>query len=187
MNIKSFLYRIFPSKNSGKKVVIQTETTGLYPKDGHKLVEIAAIEIDENDTPTGAVFHAYINPERDVPEEVVKIHGLDYDFLQDYPPFAAYKNEFLNFIKGKEIIGHHILFDLNFLNNEIGFKPENKITDTLEMAKAVFVGQKNHLCALSERLNVNIRYPAYNGALLDALYIIEIYKKLKNCQSAFHL
>lgn len=82
MNIKSFLYRIFPSKNSGKKVVIQTETTGLYHKDGHKLVEIAAIEIDENDTPTGAVFHAYINPERDVPEEVVKIHGLDYDFTR---------------------------------------------------------------------------------------------------------
>ncbi len=183
----SLFNKFFHKNNITTKVVVNTEVTGLDYKDGHKLVEIAAIEIDKNDIQTGAVFHAYINPERDVPEEVVKIHGLDYDFLQDYPPFAAYKNEFLNFIKGKEIIGHHILFDLNFLNNEIGFKPENKITDTLEMAKAVFAGQKNHLCALSERLNVKIKYPAYNGALLDALHIIEIYKKLKNRQSAFHL
>lgn len=88
-------------KSSTKKVVIDTETTGLYPKDGHKLVEIAAIEIDENDGQTGTVFHAYINPERSIPRDVTKIHGLDYKFLKDYPTFAAYKDEFCALSKVK--------------------------------------------------------------------------------------
>lgn len=165
---------------AGKKVIINTETTGLYPKDGHKLVEIAAIEIDENDVQTGAVFHAYINPERRIPKEVTAIHGLDYKFLKNFPTFAAYKNEFLRFIEGKEIIGHNVQFDLKFLNNEIGFELPNKVTDTLEMARKVFPAQRNNLCALSERLNIKIKHSPYNGALLDVLYVCEVYKRLKN-------
>ncbi|MCQ2734675.1 MAG: DNA polymerase III subunit epsilon [Alphaproteobacteria bacterium] len=163
-----------------KKIVITTETTGLYPKDGHKLVEIAAIEIDENDIQTGVVFHAYINPERRISKNVTVIHGLDYKFLKNYPPFAAYKGEFLRFIEGKEIIGHHVQFDMNFINNEVGFELPNKVTDTLEMARKAFPGQKYSLCALSERLNIKIKHSPYNGALLDALYAYEIYKRLKN-------
>lgn len=168
---------------AGKKVVINTEVTGLYPKDGHKLVEIAAIEIDENDIQTGAVFHAYINPERRIPKEVTAIHGLDYKFLKNFPTFAAYKDEFLRFIEGKEIIGHNVQFDLKFLNSEIGFELPNKVTDTLEMAREVFPAQRNNLTALSERLNVKIKNSAYNGALLDALYALEVYKRLKNGQN----
>lgn len=163
-----------------KKVIIDTEVTGLYPKDGHKMVEIAAIEIDKNDIQTGVAFHAYINPMRNVPKEIVALHGLDYKFLKNYPTFAVYKEEFLHFIKGKEIIGHNVQFDLSFINNEIGFELPNKITDTLEMAREAFPNQRNHLDALIERLNIKIKHSPYNGALLDVLYLHEVYKGLKN-------
>ena len=176
----NILNKVFHYTKSSKKIVIQTETTGLYPKDGHKLVEIAAIEIDKNDNQTGVVFHVYINPEREVPEEVVEIHGLNNEFLQKYPTFEAYKDSFCHFIKGKEIIGHNIQFDLKFLNNEIGFELPNKITDTLEMAKKAFPGQRNSLFHLRERLNIKIKHSPYNGALLDALQMLEVYKKLKD-------
>ena len=165
---------------SDKKVVMTTETTGFSPKEGHKLVEIAAIEIDENDIQTGAVFHAYINPSRSIPKEVVAVHGLNRKFLKNYPTFAAYKDYFLQFIEGKEIIGHHVHFDMDFINSEIGFELPNKVTDTLEMAKKVFPNQKNGLLALTERLNIKIKNSPYSGALLDALQMLEIYKKLKN-------
>lgn len=168
---------------NNKKVIINTEVTGLRPKDGHKLVEIAAIEIDENDIQTGAVFHAYINPERRIPKEVTAIHGLDYKFLKNFPTFATYKDEFLRFIEGKEIIGHNIQFDMNFINNEVGFELPNKVTDTLEMARKVFPAQRNNLCALSERLNIKIKHSPYNGALLDVLYVCEVYKRLKDEQN----
>ena len=166
--------------SNNKKVIINTEVTGLYPKDGHKLVEIAAIEIDGNDVQTGAVFHAYINPERSISRDVTAVHGLDYKFLKNYPPFAAYKDEFLSFIEGKEIIGHHVQFDMNFINNEVGFELPNKVTDTLEMARKAFPGQKNTLCALSERLKIKIKNSPFNGALLDTLHVCEVYKRLKN-------
>lgn len=164
---------------SGKKVVINTEVTGFSSKDGHKLVEIAAVEIDEKDIQTGAIFHAYINPERKISTAVTKIHGLSNKFLKKYPTFELYKDEFLHFIEGKEIIGHYVHFDLDFLNNEVGFELPNKITDTLQMAKKIFPEHRNNLCTLIKRLKIKINTP-YNGALLDTLYILEIYKKLKN-------
>ena len=169
--------------SNNKKVIINTEVTGFSPKDGHKLVEIAAIEIDENDIQTGVVFHAYINPKRRIPKEVTAIHGLDYKFLKNFPTFAAYKDEFLRFIKDKEIIGHHVQFDLKFLNSEIGFELPNKVTDTLEMARKAFPGQKNNLCALSERLKIKIKNPPFNGALLDTLHVCEVYNRMKNGQN----
>ena len=155
---------------SDKKVIINTEVTGLYPKDGHKLVEIAAIEIDENDIQTGAVFHAYINPERQIFREVTAVHGLNNKFLKQYPTFAAYKDNFLHFIEGK---------DMDCINSELGFELPNKVTDTLEMAKKLFPDQKNGLLALTERLNIKIKNSPFNGALLDALYTYEVYKRMK--------
>ena len=166
-------------KKGRKKVVIQTETTGFSPAEGHKLVEIAAIEIDENDIQTGAVFHAYINPNRSIPREVVAVHGLNREFLKNYPAFETYKDSFLSFIERKELISQNIKFDLSFLNNEIGFELPNKITDTLEMAKKAFPEQRNNLSSLCERLNIKIKNSPYNGALLDTLQILEVYKKLK--------
>jgi DNA polymerase-3 subunit epsilon len=170
----------FDKRKGSKKVVIDTEVTGFSPEDGNKLVEIAAIEIDKNDKQTGAVFHAYINPKRKIPKEIVEIHGLDYKFLKKYPTFTAYKDEFLRFIEGKEIIGHNVHFDMDFINNELGFELPNKVTDTLELARNIFPGQKNNLCALSERLKIKIKNSPFNGALLDTLYICEVYKRLKN-------
>ena len=128
-----------------------TETTGFSPKEGHKLIEIAAIEIDENDIQTGAVFHAYINPERQISREVTAVHGLNNKFLKQYPIFAAYKDEFLHFIEGKEIIGHHVHFDMDFINREIGFEPPKKVTDTLEMAKKIFLTKKKRSFNLKSR------------------------------------
>lgn len=170
---------LFNKSKNTNKVVITTETTGFSPEEGHKLVEIAAIEIDKNYNPTGAVFHAYINPERDISKEVVAVHGLARDFLKDYPPFNAYKNNFLHFIKGKELIGHHLVYDMNFINHELGFTLPNKVTDTLDVAKKAFPQQKNSLSSLCERLNVEIKNSPYNGALLDTLMMLEVYKKLK--------
>ena len=164
-----------------REIVFDTETTGFYPEKGDRLVEIGAVELIDH-VQTGVTFHEYINPEREVPEDVVKIHGLTYEFLKDYPTFAAYKDEFLRFIEGKEIIGHNVQFDMNFINNEVGFELPNKVTDTLEMARKVFPEQRNNLCALSERLNIKIKHSPYNGALLDALYAYEVYKRLKNEQ-----
>ena len=165
---------------SDEKVVMTTETTGFSPKEGHKLVEIAAIEIDKNDIQTGAVFHIYINPECKISKEVTAVHGLNNKFLKQYPTFEAYKDEFLHFIEGKEIIGHHINFDMDFINNEVGFELPNKITDTLKMARKTLPEQKHSLRALREHLKIKIKHSPYNGALLDTLYLWEIYKKLKN-------
>ena len=171
---------------SDKKVVMTTETTGFSPKEGHKLIEIAAIEIDENDIQTGAVFHAYINPERQISREVTAVHGLNNKFLKQYPIFAAYKDEFLHFIEGKEIIGHHVHFDMDFINSEIGFELPNKVTDTLEMAKKVFPDQKNGLLALTERLNIKIKNSPFNGALQDAMQMLEIYRKNKQKERIYN-
>ena len=164
---------------SDKKVVMTTETTGFSPKEGHKLVEIAAIEIDENDIQTGAVFHAYINPERQISREVTAVHGLNNKFLKQYPTFFAYKDCFLHFVEGKEIIGHHINFDMDFVNNEIGFELPNKVTDTLELARKALPDKKHSLRALIEYFNIKIKNSPYSGALLDALQMLEIYRKLK--------
>lgn len=179
MNLNAVLYKLFNLKKCDKKVVIQTETTGFSPENGNRLVEIAAIELDKNDNQTGMFFHAYINPERDVPEEVVAIHGLNREFLRNYPPFSTYKKEFLHFIRGKELIGHNISFDLDFLNNETGFVLPNKTTDTLTMAKKAFPNQKNTLDGLSTRLKIKIQKNLHTRALRNTLYTLEIYRKLK--------
>ena len=168
---------------SDKKVVITTETTGFSPTEGHKLVEVVAIEIDEKDNQTGAVFHAYINPERRISKEVTSVHGLNNKFLKKYLPFDAYKDNFLQFIKDKELIGIHIKFDLSFFNNELGFELPNKTADIIEIAKEAYPKQLNTLSLLNKRLKIKVKYPAYNSTLVDTLYILEIYKKLKNKQT----
>ena len=99
--------------------------------------------------------------------------------MKNYPTFASYKNEFLHFIEGKELIGHHVQFDMNFINSEVGFELPNKVTDTLEMARNAFPDQRNSLLALRERLKIKIKHPPYKGALLDVLYTYEIYKELR--------
>lgn len=172
-----------PMSHSGKKIrmkkiVLDTETTGFDPYKGDRIVEIGALELDEDDCPTGQTFHAYINPEREVPEEVAKIHGLTYDFLKNYPTFSDIKEDFLRFIEGKVLIGHHLPFDINFLNNELGLELPNKMIDTLEMAKKAFPDTLCTLDALCERFRINSKSKGKTAVLLNVLCLAKVYQKL---------
>ncbi|MBR1599946.1 MAG: DNA polymerase III subunit epsilon [Alphaproteobacteria bacterium] len=159
------------------KVVFDTETTGFDPKQ-NKLVEIGAVELDENNQPTGQIFHVYINPKQKVSEEAVQVHGLTSDFLADKPTFAEIKDGFLKFIEGKELIAHNLPFALGFINHELGFELTNKMTDTLKLAKAAFPNMRCNLDALCERFDIDTSKRNVHGALLDAELLSQVYCKL---------
>lgn len=159
------------------KIVLDTETTGFDPK-SCKLVEIGAVELDDNNQPTGAVFHTYINPEQPVPDEVVLIHGLTTDYLKNFPTFNEIKADFLKFIEGKELVAHNLPFDLGFLNHELGFELSNKMTDTLKLAKAAFPDMRCNLDTLCERFDIDTSKRTTHGALLDAELLAKVYCKL---------
>lgn len=161
-----------------KKVVLDTETTGFSVNAGDRLIEIGAVELDDKNHPTGALFHVYINPQRDVPKEATKIHGLTTEFLKDYPTFNMIKADFLKFIEGKELIAHNLPFELSFLNYELGFELPNKATDTLMLAKKIFPKATNTLDSLCRRFSVNIVDIPYKGGLLDAYCLARVYRKL---------
>lgn len=166
-----------------REIVFDTETTGLDPKTGDKLVEIGALELI-NHIPTGRTYHQYINPMRDVPEEVVKIHGLSNDFLKNYPKFSEIASDFLSFVGDDAImVAHNATFDMNFVNYELkhgGFDTleKNKVIDTLEIAKSKFPGARNNLDALCHRFNIDNSKRTKHGALLDAELLSEVYLEL---------
>jgi DNA polymerase-3 subunit epsilon len=165
-----------------REVVFDTETTGIEYAQGHRLVEIGAVELI-NHMPTGKTYHQYINPEREVPEEVVKIHGLTYDILKEYPTFDKIADEWLEFVGDADLVAHNASFDMNFVNYElkqIG-KPEmswEKCIDTLEMARRMFPGAKNNLDALCKRFEIDNSARTYHGALLDAQLLSEVYLEM---------
>ena len=166
-----------------REIVFDTETTGLSPEAGDKLVEIGAVELI-NHIPTGKTYHQYINPERSVPEEVVAVHGLTEEFLKDYPVFAQVADDFLNFVGDDGIlVAHNAAFDYKFINFElkrIG-KPEytwDRVVDTLEIARKKFPGAKNNLDALCRRFGVDNSNRTKHGALLDAELLAEVYLEL---------
>jgi DNA polymerase-3 subunit epsilon len=164
------------------EVFLDTETTGLSFRDGHKIVEIACIETKDL-IPTGKVFHKLINPKRNVPEEAFKIHGFSEEFLSNKETFDQVAEEFLNFIKGKKLIIHNANFDLGFLNSELGaIKKEliDKIVviDSLEVARNKFPGASNSLDALCKRFNIDISKRTKHNALLDCELLREVYINL---------
>ena len=164
------------------EIFLDTETTGLSPKEGHKIVEIACVETKDL-IPTNKIFHKLVNPERDVPEEAFKIHGFSEKFLRTQKTFYYIAEEFLNFIKGKKIIIHNASFDLNFLNNElskIGKKKINKsdVIDSLEIARNKFPGTSNSLDALCRRFNIDLSKRTKHNALLDCELLREVYINL---------
>ena len=164
------------------EVFLDTETTGLSFKDGHKIVEIACIETKDLIT-TGNVFHRLINPQRDVPEEAFKIHGFSQKFLSSKQTFDEIADDFLNFIKGKKIIIHNAPFDLSFLNSELGnIKKElidkNLVIDSLEIARNKFPGSSNSLDALCKKFNVDNSKRLKHNALLDCELLREVYINL---------
>ena len=173
-----------------RQIFLDTETTGLEPKLGHRIIEIAAVEMI-NRTLTGRQFHNYINPDRKVEAGALQIHGLTDDFLQDKQKFFDITNELLEFIDGAELIMHNAPFDVGFLNNELGLvklQPlENychAITDTLKIAKELHPGKRNNLNALCERYQINNSKRVLHGALLDAELLAEVYLAITRGQES---
>ena len=161
------------------EIFLDTETTGLSFKDGHKIVEIACIET-QNLIPTNKIFHKLINPKRNVPEEAFKIHGFSQEFLSSQKTFDQVADEFLNFIKGKKLIIHNANFDLDFLNGELGLIKKDlinkmEVIDSLEVARNKFPGMSNSLDALCKRFNIDISKRNKHNALLDCELLREVY------------
>ena len=164
------------------EIFLDTETTGLSFKDGHKVVEIACIETKDL-IATGKIFHKIINPKRSVPEEAFKVHGFSEKFLSDKEPFDKIAEEFLNFIKGKKIIIHNAPFDLGFLDGELSNLKKDKINrefviDSLDIARNKFPGSSNSLDALCKRFNIDLSRRIKHNALLDCELLREVYINL---------
>ena len=164
------------------EIFLDTETTGLSFKDGHKIVEIACIET-QNLIPTNKIFHKLINPKRDVPEEAFKIHGFSQEFLSNQKIFDQVADEFLNFIKGKKLIIHNANFDLGFLNGELSYIKKKlidktSVIDSLEVARNKFPGLSNSLDALCKRFNIDLSKRTKHNALLDCELLREVYINL---------
>ena len=164
------------------EVFLDTETTGLSFRDGHKIVEIACIETKDL-VATGKVFHKLINPKRGMPNEAFKVHGFSEDFLKDKESFDQIADEFLDFIKDKKIIIHNASFDVGFLDGELGAIQKEKINkqlviDSLEFARNKFPGSSNSLDALCKRFNVDLSRRTKHNALLDCELLREVYINL---------
>ena len=165
-----------------REIVLDTETTGLDPLTGHRIVEIGCVELD-NHLPTGANYHCHINPERDMPAEAERVHGLSAQFLSDKPVFAEIVADFLAFIGDSPLIIHNAEFDMRFINAELtrlGFPtlPMSRTTDTVMMARKKFPGSQVNLDALCRRFGVDLSRRTKHGALLDSELLAEVYLQL---------
>ena len=165
-----------------REIVLDTETTGLDPGTGDKIVEIGAVEL-WNHLPTGKTFHKYLNPERNMPEEAQAVHGLTEDFLRDKPLFSQIVDDFLRFIKDSKLIIHNASFDMKFINAELELAKKSKLSgdiaiDTLSIARKKFPGSPASLDALCRRFNIDNSARTLHGALLDSEILAEVYLEL---------
>ena len=173
-----------------REVVLDTETTGLDPADGHRIIEIGCVEM-RNRRLTNRHFHRYLNPDRDIDAGALAVHGISLDFLQDKPHFTDIAAEFLDFVRGAELIIHNAPFDMGFLNAELSrldMAPLDTVCrgvlDTLRMAKDLHPGKKNNLNALCERYGVDNTRRTLHGALLDAEILAEVYVAMTRGQES---
>lgn len=165
-----------------REIVFDTETTGMDPADGDRLVEIGCVEVIDF-MPTGKTYHQYINPERDVPAGAVAVHGLTTEFLSDKPVFSEVFHEFTEFVADATLIAHNASFDMKFINYElktVGYPsiPNRYVKDTLQMARQKFPGAPATLDALCRRFNIDLSGRELHGALLDAELLAEVYLEL---------
>jgi DNA polymerase-3 subunit epsilon len=167
-----------------RKIVLDTEVTGLRPDEGHRIIELAAIEIDGGGI-TENRFHQYFNPERDVDEDASEVHGLTLDRLITEPLFSSFAHEIADFIHDAELIIHNAPFDISFMNAEfmkVGLPPVESIckivTDTLVIARNQYPGKKNSLNALCERFGIDYSHRTQHGAMLDAELLAAVYFEL---------
>ena len=175
-----------------RQIILDTETTGLDFKTGHRIIEIGCVEI-VNRKFTGNEYHTYINPGRDSDEGALRVHGLTAEFLSDKPRFSEIYEDFINFIKDSELLIHNAEFDIGFLDNEIKLVSKNlnpvekeviKITDTLQIAREKHPGQRNSLDALVNRYEINGYDRELHGALLDSKILGDVYLSMTGGQSA---
>jgi len=173
-----------------RQILLDTETTGLSPENGDRIIEIGCVEL-LNRKLTGNNLHFYLNPERDSHEDALKVHGISNEFLRDKPKFAHIADELLDYLRDAELIIHNAPFDIGFLNNELSLLGRPKITellvgviDSLAMAKEMFPGKRNGLDALCDRLGVDNSGRTLHGALLDAELLADVYINMTRGQDA---
>lgn len=177
-----------------RQIVLDTETTGLEPSEGHRIIEIGCVELQDR-RPTGRVFHEYLNPEREVDPGALEVHNISNEFLANKPRFAEVAAEFIKFISGAELVIHNAAFDVGFINSELralgdaaaDVAQQCKILDTLELARRLHPGQKNSLDALCKRYQVDNSSREYHGALLDAQILADVYLAMTGGQAALAL
>ena len=176
-----------------RQIFLDTETTGLDPNQGHRVIEIAAVEMNNRQL-TNNHYHTYLNPERDIDSAAQEVHGITLDFLQDKPLFNDISNDFLSFIKDAEIIIHNAPFDVGFLNMELGKVSLRKletyvssIFDSLLLAKEIRPGQRNNLDALCKSYGIDNTSRTLHGALLDAQLLSDVYLAMTRGQEGFEI
>ena len=175
-----------------RQIILDTETTGLDPKSGHRVIEIGCIEL-VNRKFTGEQFHVYLNPDRESDETALEVHGLTTDFLSDKPRFGDVYDDFITFISNSELLIHNAEFDINFLDHEINLLSKklpkvrecvSKVTDTLQIAREKHPGQRNSLDALVKRYEIGGYDRELHGALLDSQILGDVYLSMTGGQSA---
>ena len=171
-----------------REIVFDTETTGLDPSQGHRLIEIGCIEL-LNRIPTGNIFHRYFNPQRDIPAEAFAVHGLSAEFLNDKPVFATAADEFLDFVGDAALVAHNAMFDLTFINAELTRAEKralgrDRLVDTLMLARRKHPGGPNRLDDLCARYRIDNSHRTKHGALLDAELLAEVYIDLIGARQA---
>lgn len=177
-----------------RQIIMDTETTGIEPREGHRIIEIGGVEMIDRKL-TGKTYHRYINPQRDVPEDAVAVHGITNDFLEDKPLFADVMHEFQEFIRGAELIIHNAPFDVGFLNHEFQLvDPQSArvedlagVLDTLAMARKMRPGQRNTLDALCKHYMIDNSQRTLHGALLDSEILADVYLMMTGGQTSLML
>ena len=176
-----------------RQIVLDTETTGIDPLAGHRIIEIGCVELVDRRL-TGRTYHQYINPDRIVEEEAISVHGITNEFLADKPFFAAIQQEFLDFIRGGELVIHNAAFDVGFMDHELKLNNHNEriddmcsVVDTLALARKKHPGQKNNLDALCRRYGIDNSHRELHGALLDSEILADVYLMLTGGQKALML
>ncbi len=178
-----------------RQIVLDTETTGLEPSEGHRIIEIGCVELF-NRRLTGSNFQQYLNPEREIDAGAIEVHGITSEFLKDKPKFADIAKDFLEFVKGAELIIHNAPFDVGFFNHEfarmvakgeVAIKIEShcRVIDTLKLARTMHPGQKNDLDSLCRRYSVDNASRTLHGALLDAEILADVYVAMTRAQAGF--
>ena len=178
---------------SVRQIILDTETTGIDPEAGHNVIEIGCVEMVRRRL-TGNTWHQYIKPDREVEAEAIEVHGITNEFLEDKPRFAELAGEFLEFIRGAELIIHNAAFDIGFLNTELARNGITErvddictVTDTLMLARKKYPGQRNSLDALCRRYGIDNSHRELHGALLDSEILADVYLALTGGQTSLQL